>query len=144
MLCRLYLLARHAAEQPDATQEQQARLERFEGNFERFFLQYGRAGKRLQTFPPPSARTRRFLRNMPTRYEPIVRSTGCFRGTMTVPARSAVPKANTRLIACAVSSTALKAAPVNLSASARQNVMIWIRALGLTPIVLPAPLKARI
>jgi uncharacterized repeat protein (TIGR02543 family) len=37
VFCRLYLLARHAAEQPDATQEQQARLERIEENFERAF-----------------------------------------------------------------------------------------------------------
>ena len=37
VFCQLYLLARHAAEQPDATQEQQARLERLEENFERAF-----------------------------------------------------------------------------------------------------------
>ncbi|HWP51998.1 MAG TPA: hypothetical protein VN626_09925, partial [Clostridia bacterium] len=36
-LCRLYLLARHAAEQPDATEEQQTRLERLEENFEKAF-----------------------------------------------------------------------------------------------------------
>lgn len=36
-LCRLYLLARYAAEQPEATEEQQARLERLEENFERAF-----------------------------------------------------------------------------------------------------------